>query len=81
MTKLEDKEILDLKIGNQTIRDMTSLTFLHWVSKKIDGVQAYSAVNQELVMAISHPPISNNMPDEEKIRLVRKMLSINLSIP
>ena len=81
MTTLEDKEILDLDIGGQTVREMTAITFLHWVAKKIDGQPAYSAANQELLMAVSHAPLSNNMPDAEKVRLTRKMLSINIKIP
>ena len=80
MTML-DKEILDIKIGDQTVQELSALSFLHWVAKKIDGVPAYSASNQELVLAVSHAPLSNTMPDEEKIRLVRKMLSINIPIP
>ncbi len=81
MTTLLDKEILDTLIVNRTIRDMTAIDFLHWVAKKIDGVPSYSAATQELVMAVSHSPMSNNMPDGEKIRLVRKMQSINIQIP
>jgi len=81
MTTLEDKEVLDLNIGGQTIREMTAITFLHWVAKKIDGTPAYSAANQELIMAVSHAPLSNTMPDAEKIRMIRKMQSINLQIP
>jgi hypothetical protein len=78
---LLDKEILDLVIVNKTIRDMSSIDFLHWVAKKIDGVPTYSAATQELVMAVSHSPMSNSMSDGEKIRLIRKMQSINLQIP
>lgn len=81
MTEILDKEILDLNIAGQTIGSMTALTFLQWVSGKINGVPAYTAANQELVMAVSHAPLSNAMPDAEKIRLVRKMISVSISIP
>lgn len=81
MTNLEDKDILAIKVGDQTVQELSALSFLHWVSKKINGVPAYSGANQELVLAVSHPPLSSNMPDTEKIRLVRKMISINIEIP
>jgi hypothetical protein len=60
---------------------MAALTFLQYVTKKINGVPAYSATNQELVAAVSHAPLGRTMPDSEKIRLVRKMLAINIEIP
>lgn len=78
---MQDKEILDLVLGGVRLGDMTALTFLQYVSKKINGVAAYSAANQELAMAVSFAPPSNNMSDTEKIRLVRKMLAIGIQIP
>lgn len=81
MSKYEDKDILDLDVGGQTIRSMTSITFLHWLAKKIDGIQAYSGPAQELISQVSHPPFGNRMPDEEKVRLVRKLEVLNIPIP
>lgn len=80
MTKYEDKEILDLKIGGMKIVDMTALGFLGWISKKINGVSAYTAANQELIMAVTHAPLSNVMAPEEKIRLCRKLEALGIEL-
>jgi len=78
--ELTDVQILDYKIGDRALKDMGSLEFLGWISKKINGVSAYSAANQELVAAISNPPMGAKMPDEEKIRLVRKLISTGINL-
>lgn len=77
---MEDKEILDYKVGEQTIRSMTAIDFLHWLAKKIDGLQSYSAANVELSMAVTAPPITNNMEEGNKIRLVRKLLQAGVKL-
>lgn len=81
MTELLDKEILDLVIGGMTVREMGAMSFLQWLSKKIDGVAAYRADTQEILMAVSHPPMSSSFPDSEKIRLIRKLIALNIAIP
>lgn len=80
MNKYEDKEILDLELGGVRMRDMSAISFLHWLAKKIDGVPSYSAANQELVAAVAAPPLSNNMPDDEKVRLCRKLQAIGIEL-
>lgn len=77
---MDDAQILDFKVGERAIKDMGSLEFLGWLSKKINGVSSYSAGAVELTAAISSPPISSNMPETEKIRLVRKLLSIGVTL-
>lgn len=80
-SNLSDKDILDTMVGGVLLRSMTSLTFLGWISKKINGVPSYSAATQELIGAISHPPMSSAMSDEEKVRLCRKLEALNITIP
>ncbi len=75
-----DKDILDFKVGDTTIRDMTALTFLQWISKKIDGYPSYKGAIVELSLAISNPPIMQKMEDNGKITLVRKMLSAGITL-
>lgn len=76
MQELTDKEILDAKIGGIVIRDMTSISFMHFVSAKLNGVRTYTAANQELVLLVTNPPMGRMMPEEEKCRLFRKLQSI-----
>lgn len=75
-----DKEILDYKIDeNITIRDISAMTFLAWLAGKLNGVQAYSAAAQELRMAVSGS-VYGTMPELEKVRLVRKLLTLDVSV-
>ena len=71
-----DKDILDSKLGGVVLRDMTSITFLHWLSGKLNGVKTYSAVNQELIGFIKNPPMSRVMPEEEKLRIIKRLQTI-----
>lgn len=66
-------------IGESTVRDITTVTFLGWLAGKLNGVQAYSAANQELRMAVSAPSYGS-FPELEKVRLVRKLLSLDVTI-
>lgn len=75
-TTLTDKEILDATLGGMVVREMSAISFLHWVSAKLNGVKAYTAANQELVQLIANPPMSRLMPEEEKCRIFRKLQSL-----
>lgn len=75
-TTKTDKEILDSTIGGVVMRDMSAITFLHYIAGKLNGVKTYTAANQELVMLVANPPMGRIMPEEEKCRLFRKLQSI-----
>ena len=77
---MENKDILDFKVGTQTIREMSAITFLGWLAKKIDGQPSYSASIVELSMAVSHPPMTGTMEDNGKIDLVRKLLRAGITL-
>lgn len=79
MKEMSDKEILDFPIAETRVRDMGAIAFLGWIAKKIDGAPAYSAANQELLMAVS-AGWYGQMPELEKIRLFRKLLSLNVDL-
>lgn len=80
MADLTDKEILDMELGGIRVRDMTALTFLNYLAGKMNGVNAYSAATVELTALIASPPISRNMPDEEKVRNLRRLLAIGVTL-
>jgi len=68
-----DKEMLDSVLGGVVVRDMSAITFLHYIAAKLNGVKTYSAANQELIQLIANPPLSRFMPEEEKCRILRKL--------
>lgn len=74
-----DKEILDFKLGNQTIREVGSITFLAFVADKINGLPTYRAATQELIGLVSSPPIGK-LPEGEKVRIIRKLLELDVTI-
>lgn len=80
MTGLTDKEILDMELGGVRVRDMTSLTFLQYIAGKINGVAAYKAAAVELAALVASPPIGRKMPDEEKVRNIRRLLDLGVTI-
>lgn len=77
---MTDKEILDFKVGDMTIAEMTALTFFGWVSKKLNGLNAHSGQVGELRMAVMAPPRTPKLSDVSKIHYVRKMLALNITL-
>jgi len=74
-----NKEILDFPLGGHTIRDIGSMSFMSWMAKKLDGVPSYKAATQELLGLLRNAPIGK-MTEEEKIRIVRKLLDLDIQI-
>lgn len=79
-TEMTDQEMLDLKLGGLVVRDMTSITFLGYISEKLNGAPTYNADTQELLSAVRGVPMGRMMPDEEKVRLLRKLLALNIKL-
>lgn len=77
--EMKDNEILDFKIGEKTVREVTAITFLGWIAGKLNGVAAYSAASEELRLAVAVPPYGQ-MPELEKVRLFRKLLSLGIQV-
>jgi hypothetical protein len=77
MTELE---ILDKVVGGMTIRDMPAMTFFQWIAKRLNDLPSYSAATVELTSLVTRPPMTRNYPDSEKIKLIRKMMSLNIEI-
>ncbi len=80
MPEYADKEFLDLNLGGIAVKDMTALTFMGWLTNKLDGALTYKADTQELLVAVREAPMSRNMADAEKIRLLRKLLALNIAL-
>ena len=72
-----NKDILDYPISGTTVRQAGSISFMSWVASKLDGVQTYKAATQELLLMVRSVPMGK-MPDEEKINIVRKLMSIDV---
>ena len=76
---MKDAEILDFVAGGIAIKDMTALTFLGYIARKIDGLPAYKADMVELRGAVASPPYGV-MPEGEKVRLIRKLLNLDVTL-
>lgn len=80
LNAMTDQQLLDYKIGGQVARDMTAITFLSIVAEKISGAPTYSAETQEVLSAVRGAPIGRVMADKEKVRLMRKLLVLNIML-
>ena len=76
---MTDLELSKIKIGDIAIEEMTSITFLGWVSKKINGLQRYTPAMNELSLMISRPPLGK-MSIENKIEVIRKLEKLGIEI-
>lgn len=74
-------ELLKLDIGGQKLAEMTAISFLQYVAKKLNNTTMNTATSAELRMMVSNPPMGRTMPDDEKIRIIRKLKSLNVEIP
>lgn len=79
-TELTDQEMLDMKIGGQVVRDMSAITFLGVISERLNGAPTYNADTQELLAAVRGVPMGRSFPDEEKVRLLRKLQALNIKL-
>ncbi len=73
------KEILDFPIANLTIRSIGSMSFMSWVINKINGAPTYKAATQEILALTKNPPLGR-IPDEEKVRIVKKLLELDITL-
>ena len=76
-----DKEILDHpldKAGN-LIRNVGGISFTAYLAKKLDGAKTYSAATQELLALVRTPPLGR-MLEGEKIKAIRKLISMGIDI-
>lgn len=77
---MTDQEMLDAVLGGIVVREMTAITFLGYVSEKMNGIPTYTADSQELLASIRSAPMSRVMAEEEKVRLLRKLLALNVKL-
>ena len=73
-------DILNMVIGGIALRAMSAITFYQWLAKKLNNVRTYSADVVELTMLISSPPMGRTLPDDEKIRIIKKLQKIGIQI-
>lgn len=73
-------DILNLNIGGMTLREMGTMVFLQWLAKKLNNLRAYSADVVELTTLISSPPMSRMFPEDEKIRIIKKLQKLGVEI-
>lgn len=76
---MNEIEILNKVLGGIAIKDMTGLTFLQWVAKKLNGLSAYNKDTVELTAQVQFPPYGK-MSDQQKIDIIRKLEKLNIPI-
>jgi hypothetical protein len=81
MDELTDIQILETVLGGVMLKDMTALTFFGWLAGKLNNVPITNDGNlNELRTAIAHPPFMPRVADETKIKYVRKLITLGISI-
>ena len=76
---MTDFELTLYKVGDQTLDEMTTLTFLGWVAKKLNGLERYSPAMNELNMMVQRPPFGK-IDMVNKIAIIRKMEKLGIEI-
>lgn len=76
----EDFEILTLEIGGIKIRDMSALTFYQYIAKKLNNTKTYNATVVELTNLVMQAPMSRVLLEDEKIRIIKKLKSLNIEL-
>lgn len=76
---MTDFELTEYKIGDMLLKDMTAITFLGWVSNKLNGISQTSPTSSELIMLVRTPPMGQ-MPMENKIEIIRKLEKLGIEI-
>lgn len=74
-------DILNTVVGGMKIREMSAMTFLQYVAKKLNGVDAYSATSTELMMLVANPPMTRVMSDDAKLVIIEKLKKLNIDLP
>lgn len=76
---MTDFEITKLVLGGMPLVEMSSITFLGWVAKKINSQSVNSPTLSELGTLIMHPPIGK-MTIENKLEIIRKLEKLGIQI-
>lgn len=76
---MTDFEIVKMSLGGVPLEEMSSITFLGWVAKKINGLEQNSPVLSELSMLVQNPPLGK-MSVENKLEVVRKLEKLGIEI-
>lgn len=81
MEQLSDIQILELNLGGVLLKDMTALTFFGWLAGKLNNVAITNdAKLNELRMAIASPPLMPRVADETKIKYVRNLIALGITL-
>lgn len=78
---LTDIQILELNLGGVLLKDMSALTFFGWLAGKMNGVTITNNPRlAELRMAIANPPMMPRVADETKIKYVRNLIALGITL-
>lgn len=78
---MTDIEILEYNLGGQIVKDMSALSFFGWLAGKLNNVPITNDGKlNELRMAVANPPMMPRVADETKIKLIRNLLALGITI-
>lgn len=76
---MTDFEIVKMKLGGMLLEEMTAITFLGWVAKKINNQPTNSPTLSELARLVVNPPMGK-MSVENKLQIIRKLEALGIEI-
>ena len=77
---MNEIEILNSVVGGRKIKEMGAMEFFQWLARKLNGIENPSSEIVALNALIVSPPMSRLYPDEEKIKIIQKLIKNNIKI-
>lgn len=74
-----DFETIKMKLGGVALEDMTAITFIGWIARKLNNQSTNSPIMNELTTLIKNPPMGK-MSIENKLQIIRKLEALNIEI-
>ncbi len=69
---MAEYDILTREIGGVTLHDMTAITFVGFIAKKLNNIDTFNADAQALSQMVKNPPMGK-MSDESKLEAVNRL--------
>lgn len=76
---MNEHETLDREVGGMKLRDMTAITFIAILAKRLNGINTYNSDAQALLGYVSNPPLGK-MSDDTKIEIINRLEKLGLTI-
>jgi hypothetical protein len=75
------EQLLDMKVGNMSFREMTAIGFNQYIMKKLSGLRTYNPRVQELTMVCNVVLPSRQLSEEIKLERLNKLKELGVELP